>query len=112
MSSAARPYRGLVDFANPIYQPLQENRDPVTGATISNHPAPLWLAPGRTRWNAERRGLKRNTWVMQDLPHLSELHKLHYARYPQIEARPVALIGQFDDMTDNLLAHVAPAIGS
>jgi hypothetical protein len=49
---------------------------------------------------------------MHDLPHLSELHKLHYARYPQIEARPVALIGQFDDMTDNLLAHVAAAIGS
>jgi hypothetical protein len=49
---------------------------------------------------------------MHDLPHLSELHKLHYARYPQIEARPVALIGQFDDMTDNLLADVAATIGS
>jgi hypothetical protein len=49
---------------------------------------------------------------MQDLPHLSELHKLHYARYSQIEARPVALIGQFDDMTDNLLADVAATIGS
>lgn len=60
---------------------------------------------------AVRRGLKQNNRALQDLPHLSELHKTHYARYPQIEAKPVALIAQFDDMTDQLLADVAAAIG-
>ncbi|HVZ53075.1 MAG TPA: hypothetical protein VG986_13980 [Pseudolabrys sp.] len=61
---------------------------------------------------AVRRGLKSNALVLQDLPHLSELHKIHYARYPQIEVRPVALIGQFDDMTDQLFADVQAAVGA
>jgi hypothetical protein len=60
---------------------------------------------------AVRRGLKKNNLVMQDLPHLSELHKTNYARYPKIEAKPVVLIAQFDDMTDQLLADIAAAIG-
>jgi hypothetical protein len=29
-------------------------------------------------------GLSRNSLVMSGLPHLSELHQSHYARYPQI----------------------------
>jgi hypothetical protein len=57
------------------------------------------------------RGLKRNDLVMKDLPHLSELHKSHYARYPAYEAKPVALISQFDDMVDQLFSDVSAAIG-
>ena len=60
---------------------------------------------------AVRRGLKCDALVLKDLPHLSELHKLHYARYPRIEAKPVALISQFDDMVEQLFADVRQALG-
>jgi hypothetical protein len=58
---------------------------------------------------AMSQGLKCNDLVMKDLLHLSELHKIHYARFTQIEARAVALIGQFDDMMDQLFADVSGA---
>ena len=35
---------------------------------------------------AINRGLKKNDHVLRELPFLSELHKVHYARYPQIGA--------------------------
>jgi hypothetical protein len=56
-------------------------------------------------------GLKRNTLVTAGLPHISELHEIHYARYPRSEARPVALISQYDDLADELFADVGNAIG-
>jgi hypothetical protein len=57
-------------------------------------------------------GLSRNPLVMSGLPHLSELHQSHYARYPQGKVIPAALIAQFDDLTDQLLADVTKAVGS
>jgi hypothetical protein len=54
-------------------------------------------------------GLQRNPLITSDLPHLSELHQDHYARYPHAQARPVALIAQFDDLVDQLFADVAKA---
>lgn len=60
---------------------------------------------------AVARGLKRNTLVTEDLPHLSELHQIHYARYPVYEAKAVALISQFDDVADQLIDDVGAAIG-
>ena len=56
-------------------------------------------------------GLNRNPVVMSGLPHLSELHQSHYARYPQDRVIPAALIAQFDDLTDQLLADVTKAVG-
>ena len=56
-------------------------------------------------------GLSRNSLVMSGLPHLSELHQSHYARYPQDNVIPAALIAQFDDLTDQLLADVTKAVG-
>jgi hypothetical protein len=56
-------------------------------------------------------GLTRNPLVMSGLPHLSELHQSHYARYPQDNVIPAALIAQFDDLTDQLLADVTKAVG-
>jgi hypothetical protein len=56
-------------------------------------------------------GLSRNPLVMSGLPHLSELHQSHYARYPQDKVIPAALIAQFDDLTDQLLADVTKAVG-
>jgi hypothetical protein len=38
---------------------------------------------------AVRRGLESNQLVLKDLPYLSELHKVHYARYPKIEVKGV-----------------------
>ena len=60
---------------------------------------------------AVRRGLKSNTLVLKDLPHLSELHKIHYARYPKIEAKPVPFISQVDDMVEQLFTDVRQALG-
>jgi hypothetical protein len=57
------------------------------------------------------RGLKRNALVVQELPHLSELHQIHYARYPTYETKPVVLISQADDMVDQLFEDVGAAIG-
>ena len=61
---------------------------------------------------AVRRGLKPNELVLKELPWLSELHKIHYARYPKIEAKPVpAYISGYDDLVDQLLADVGDAFG-
>jgi hypothetical protein len=61
---------------------------------------------------AIRRGLKSSPLVLKELPDLSELHKIHYARYPQIEAKPVpAYISQYDDMVEQLFADVSAALG-
>jgi hypothetical protein len=54
-------------------------------------------------------GLTRDPIVTKDLPHLSELHEVHYARYPQLQAKPVALIAQYDDMVDRLIADISVA---
>jgi hypothetical protein len=54
-------------------------------------------------------GLPRNPLITSGLPHLSELHQVHYARYPHAEAKPVVLIAQFDDLIDQLLADVSEA---
>jgi hypothetical protein len=56
-------------------------------------------------------GLERNPALTVDLPHLSELHQIHYARYPQANVKPVALIAQYDDLVDQLFADVGKAIG-
>jgi hypothetical protein len=55
------------------------------------------------------RELERNACVGRELPHLSELHKIHYARYPQAAVVPVALIADFDDVVDQLFMDVAKA---
>jgi hypothetical protein len=61
---------------------------------------------------AINRGLKKNPLMLRELPYLSELHKIHYARYPKIETKPVpAFISNYDDMVDALFADVAAAIG-
>jgi hypothetical protein len=54
-------------------------------------------------------GLRRDPVVTKELPHLSELHQVHYARYPQAEVKPVALIAHFDDLVDQLIADVSQA---
>jgi hypothetical protein len=54
-------------------------------------------------------GLTRDPIITKELPHLSELHQVHYARYPQAEAKPVALIAHFDDMVDKLITDVSQA---
>ncbi len=54
-------------------------------------------------------GLKRDPAVTKELPHLSELHQMHYARYPQATVKPVALIADFDDMVDQLITDVSQA---
>ena len=61
---------------------------------------------------AINRGLQKNDFVLRELPFLSELHKVHYARYPQIETKPVpAYVSQYDDMVEALFTDVAAAIG-
>jgi hypothetical protein len=61
---------------------------------------------------AINRGLKKNELVLKELPFVSELHKVHYARYPKIETKPVpAYISKYDDMVDALFADVGAAIG-
>ena len=37
--------------------------------------------------------------------------KIHYARYPKLEAMPVALISQFDDLVEQLFSNVRDALG-
>jgi hypothetical protein len=54
-------------------------------------------------------GLARDPIVTKELPHLSDLHRVHYARYPQAEVKPVALIAQFDDMLDQLIEGISRA---
>jgi hypothetical protein len=61
---------------------------------------------------AVRGGLKSNPLVLKELPFLSELHKLHYARYPQVEVKPVpARISEYDNMLDQLFADIENALG-
>jgi hypothetical protein len=55
-------------------------------------------------------GLKPRQEILDDLPHISELHVVHYARYPQVRARPVALISQYDDMADRIMSDVDDAL--
>ncbi len=55
-------------------------------------------------------GLIKRQETLNDLPHISELHVIHYARYPQVPVRPVALISQYDDLADQILNDVADAL--
>jgi hypothetical protein len=46
------------------------------------------------------------------LPFLSELHKVYYARYPQVETKPVpARISEYDDVLDQLFTDIESALG-
>jgi HEPN domain-containing protein len=60
---------------------------------------------------AVRRGFPVDAQTTADLPHLSELHRINYARYPQVPVRPVALISQFDDIADGLISKASKLIG-
>jgi hypothetical protein len=61
---------------------------------------------------AVRRGLKSNPLVLKELPFLSELHTIHYARYSQIEVKPVpANISEYDNMLDHLFRDIENALG-
>ena len=56
---------------------------------------------------AVRRGLPS-----KELPFLSELHKVHYARYPQIEVKAVpAHISEYEDVLDQLFGDIENALG-
>jgi hypothetical protein len=55
-------------------------------------------------------GLIERQEILDDLPHISELHVIHYARYPQVPVRPVALISQYDDLADMILNDVSDAL--
>jgi hypothetical protein len=55
-------------------------------------------------------GLIRRQEILDVLSHISELHVIHYARYPQVPVRPVALISQYDDLTDQILHDAADAL--
>jgi hypothetical protein len=59
---------------------------------------------------AVNNGLPRDPVVTTELPHLSDLHEIHYARYPKAEVKPVALISHFDDIVEKLFADVERAI--
>ena len=61
---------------------------------------------------AVRRGLPSNPLVLKELPFLSELHKVHYARYPQIEVKAVpAHISEYEDVLDQLFGGIENALG-
>jgi hypothetical protein len=61
---------------------------------------------------AVRRGLPSNPLVLKELPFLSELHKVHYARYPQIEVKAVpAHISEYEDVLDQLFGDIENALG-
>jgi hypothetical protein len=61
---------------------------------------------------AVRDGLKSKALVLKELPFLSELHKLHYARYPQVESKPVpARISKYNKMLDQLFGDIESALG-
>jgi hypothetical protein len=59
---------------------------------------------------AVAQGLVRRPEIVDDLPHISELHVIHHARYPQVPVRPVALISQYDDLADVILNDVSDAL--
>ena len=54
--------------------------------------------------------MTRRQEIVDDLPHISELHIIHYARYPQVPVRPVALISQYDDLADQIFSDVNDTI--
>jgi hypothetical protein len=56
-------------------------------------------------------GLTPSPLVTNNLPHISDLHQIHYARYPQEKVKPVAMISEFDDLADELFESIAKAIG-
>ena len=61
---------------------------------------------------AVRRGLPSSPLVLRELPFLSELHKVHYARYPQVETKPVpAHISEYNDVLDQLFGDIENALG-
>lgn len=47
------------------------------------------------------------TDITSELPNISELHQIHYARYPQAKVIPVTLIAHFDDLVDQRFADIA-----
>jgi hypothetical protein len=51
-------------------------------------------------------GLPPNPVIEDLMPHLSELHLEHFARYPQL-LKQVMLSSQFDDLVDNILSEVS-----
>jgi hypothetical protein len=55
-------------------------------------------------------GLVSRPKIIADLPHLSELSVTHYARYPQVPTKPVALISYYDDLIDQIFADVRAVI--
>ena len=61
---------------------------------------------------AVRHGLKSSALLLQKLSHLSELHKIYYARCLKIEGEPVpvpAFISNYDDIVVQLVADVRHA---
>jgi HEPN domain-containing protein len=61
---------------------------------------------------ALRHGLRPNTVVLNELPHLNPLHMVHYTRYPNPEVQSVpAYISSYDDMVDQLFTDVREALG-
>jgi hypothetical protein len=76
---------------------------------------PAGPEPGNHDLNALYRyaveyGLAERSEIVDQLTHISELHVIHYARYPQVPVRPVALISQYDDLVDEILTEVGRAI--
>jgi hypothetical protein len=63
---------------------------------------------GQYTW-AKLHGLPANEIAEKMMPHLSELHLEHFARYPQ-PLKPVIMISEFDDLVDAILSDVAKFI--
>lgn len=55
---------------------------------------------------AARYGMISRSDIVKDLPHLSELSATHYARYPQVPVKAVALISQYNDLIEQIFADV------
>jgi hypothetical protein len=60
---------------------------------------------GQYTW-AKLHGLPANDIAEEMMPHLSELHLEHFARYPQ-PLKSVIMISEFDDLVDAILSDVA-----
>jgi hypothetical protein len=71
-----------------------------SGERPKNHDLVGWY-----EW-AKLHGLPSNGEIEKLMPHLSELHLEHFARYPQ-PLRGVMLISDFDDLVDNILSEVS-----
>jgi hypothetical protein len=125
----ARQYRNvamsLVDIDNgqpnwPKYTLLFHAIELALKAAIVSYgerglPKPFSPEPGNHDLNAlydyaTAYGLIRRQEILNDLPHISELHVIHYSRYPQVPVRPVALISQYDDLADQILNDVADGL--